>query len=133
MSWLFGSGGQSIGDSKLSFSISPSNEYSIRLISFRIDWFDLLAVQRTLNIYTNIYTHNRKIGHFSLTSCCQITLWSGCTILCSQSIRDLIASLLLVLLEFLNVANLKGGLPRWLSGKESAHQGRRHERHGFGP
>ena len=30
-----------------SFSISPPNEYS-RLISFRIDWFDLLAVQGTL-------------------------------------------------------------------------------------
>ena len=30
-----------------SFSISPSNEYS-RLISFRIDWFDLLAIQGTL-------------------------------------------------------------------------------------
>ena len=30
-----------------SFSISPSNEYS-GLISFRIDWFDLLAIQRTL-------------------------------------------------------------------------------------
>ena len=30
-----------------SFSISPSNEYS-RLISFRIDWLDLLAVQGTL-------------------------------------------------------------------------------------
>ena len=30
-----------------SFSISPSNEYS-GLISFRMDWFDLLAVQRTL-------------------------------------------------------------------------------------
>ena len=30
-----------------SFSTSPSNEYS-GLISFRIDWFDLLAVQRTL-------------------------------------------------------------------------------------
>ena len=29
------------------FSLSPSNEYS-RLISFRIDWFDLLAVQGTL-------------------------------------------------------------------------------------
>ena len=28
-------------------NISPSNEYS-GLISFRIDWFDLLAVQRTL-------------------------------------------------------------------------------------
>ena len=31
----------------ISFSISPSSEYS-RLISFRIDWFDLLAVQVTL-------------------------------------------------------------------------------------
>ena len=30
-----------------SFSISPSNEYS-GLISFRIDWFDLLAIQGTL-------------------------------------------------------------------------------------
>ena len=29
------------------FSISPSNEY-LRLISFRMDWFDLLAVQGTL-------------------------------------------------------------------------------------
>ena len=31
----------------LSFSISPSSEYS-GLISFRIDWFDLFAIQRTL-------------------------------------------------------------------------------------
>ena len=30
-----------------SFSIGPSNEYS-GLISFRMDWFDLLAVQGTL-------------------------------------------------------------------------------------
>ena len=30
-----------------SFSISPSDEYS-GLISFRINWFDLLAVQGTL-------------------------------------------------------------------------------------
>ena len=29
------------------FSISPSNEY-LRLTSFRIDWFDLLAVQGTV-------------------------------------------------------------------------------------
>ena len=42
---LFASGGQSIGN--FSFSISPSNEYS-GSISFRIDWFDLLAVQGTL-------------------------------------------------------------------------------------
>ena len=32
---------------RFSFSISPSNDYS-GLISFRIDWFDLLAVQGTL-------------------------------------------------------------------------------------
>ena len=33
-----------------SFSISPSSEYS-GLISFRIDWFDFLGVQATLNQY----------------------------------------------------------------------------------
>ena len=32
---------------RFSFSISPSNDYS-GLISFRTDWFDLLAVQGTL-------------------------------------------------------------------------------------
>ena len=32
---------------EIPFSISPSNEYS-RLISFRIDWYDLFAVQGTL-------------------------------------------------------------------------------------
>ena len=42
MSWLFASDGQFC-----SFSISPSNEYS-GLISFRMDWLDLLAVQGTL-------------------------------------------------------------------------------------
>ena len=40
MSRLFASGGQS-------FSISPSNEHT-GLISFRMDWLDLLAVQGTL-------------------------------------------------------------------------------------
>ena len=45
MSQLFESGGPSIGS--FSFSISPSNEHP-GLISFRIDWFDLLAVQGTL-------------------------------------------------------------------------------------
>ena len=38
----------------LSFSTSPSNEYS-GLISFRIDWFDLLAVQGTLK---NLIQHH---------------------------------------------------------------------------
>ena len=37
-----------------SFRISPSNEYS-GLISFRIDWLDLLAVQRT---FKNLLQHH---------------------------------------------------------------------------
>ena len=40
------SGGQKYWS--FNFSMSPSNDYS-GLISFRIDWFDLLAVQGTLN------------------------------------------------------------------------------------
>ena len=44
MSQLFTSGGQSIG---FTFNISPSNEHP-GLISFRMDWLDLLAVQETL-------------------------------------------------------------------------------------
>ena len=41
-----------------SFSISPSNEYS-GLSSFRIDWFDFLAVQGTLKrlLHTTIQKH----------------------------------------------------------------------------
>ena len=40
-----------------SFNIIPSNEYS-GLISFRIDWFDLLAVQETLK--SLLQQHNSK-------------------------------------------------------------------------
>ena len=35
-----------------SFSFRPSNEYS-GLISFRIDWFDLLAVQGTFKVFSS--------------------------------------------------------------------------------
>ena len=48
MSWLFESGDQSIGDSAL------SSEY-LGLIFFRIDWFDLIAVQGTLK---NLLQHH---------------------------------------------------------------------------
>ena len=43
-----------------SFSFSPSNEYS-GLISFRIDWFDLLAVQGTLK---SLQHHSSKHQFF---------------------------------------------------------------------
>ena len=46
-----------------SFSISPSNEYS-GLISFRIDWFDFLAVQRTLMSLLQYHSSKASIlGH----------------------------------------------------------------------
>ena len=53
----------------LSFSISASNEYS-RLISFRIDWFDLLAVQGTLKVLssTTIWKHQFFDAQSSLWS-----------------------------------------------------------------
>ena len=47
MSQLFTSGDQRIGVSASTSNISPSNEHS-ELISFRMDWLDLLAVQGTL-------------------------------------------------------------------------------------
>ena len=54
MSKLFASGGRSIGS--FSFSISPSNEQP-GLISFRMDWLDLLAVQGTLK---SLLQHHRS-------------------------------------------------------------------------
>ena len=58
MSQFFTSGGQSIG--VFSFSISPSNEYS-GLISLRMDWLDLLAVQGTLKSRLQHYSSKASI------------------------------------------------------------------------
>ena len=44
-----------------SFSISPSNEYS-GLVSFRMDWLDLLAVQGTLK--SLLQHHSSKVSIF---------------------------------------------------------------------
>ena len=46
-----------------SFSISPSNEYS-ELISLRIDWLDLLAVQGTLKSPTQFKSINSLVLSF---------------------------------------------------------------------
>ena len=47
-----------------SFRISPSNEYS-GLISFRIDWFDLLAVQRALRSLLQLHNSKASILQWS--------------------------------------------------------------------
>ena len=53
------------------FNMSPSNEYS-GLISFRIDWFDLLAVQGTLK--SLLQQHNSKA---SILRCTTKESWSN--------------------------------------------------------
>ena len=58
MSHIFKSGGQSWS---LHFNISPSNEHP-GLISFRIDWLDLLAVQGTLK--SLLQHHSSKASIF---------------------------------------------------------------------
>ena len=84
------------------FNISPSNEYS-GLISFRIDWFDLLAVQGTLKSLlqhhsskTSILQHSAfftvQLSHpyittgktIALTRCKVISLHLA-SLLCQQS------------------------------------------------
>ena len=47
-----------------SFSISPSKEYS-GLISFRIDWFALLAIQGTLKSFLQHHSSKASILQFS--------------------------------------------------------------------
>ena len=47
-----------------SFSISPSNEYS-GLISIRMDWLDLLAVQGTLKSLLQHHSSNASILRYS--------------------------------------------------------------------
>ena len=49
-----------------SFSISSSNEYP-GLLSFRIDWFDLLAVQVTLD---SLIQHHHSVQFSSVTQSC---------------------------------------------------------------
>ena len=53
-----------------SFSISPSNKY-LGLIFFRIDWFDLCAIQGTLKSIFN--TKGQKHQFFGV----QLSLWSN--------------------------------------------------------
>ena len=47
-----------------SFSISPSNEYS-GLISFRMDWLDLLAVQGTVKSLLQYHSSKASVLRFS--------------------------------------------------------------------
>ena len=59
---------------RFSFSVSPSSEYS-GLISFGIDWFDLLAVQGTLKSLLQHHSSDRIASLCALSA--QPSLWSN--------------------------------------------------------
>ena len=67
MSWLFASGGQSIGASASVLSMNISG-----LISFRIDWFGLLAVQGTLK--SLLQYNSSKLSSLQCSAFCIVQL-----------------------------------------------------------
>ena len=91
-----------------SFSISPSKEYS-GLISFRMDWWDLLAVQGTLKSLLQHHSSKASILRYSLK------FWA------SREILYWIRAHLMTLLDF----------PGGTSGKEPACQCGRRKRREF--
>ena len=84
------------------FSISPSNEYS-GLISFRMDWLDLLAVQGTLKSLLQYHSSKASILQHSAFFIVQPShpyMTTGKTIaLTSRTFVDKVMSLLLNMLS----------------------------------
>ena len=92
-----------------SFSISPSNEYS-GVISFRMDWLDLLAVQRTLKSLLQHYSSKASIlwcSAFFIVQLSHLYMTTGKTIaLTTQTFVGKIISLLFNMLSRLVIAFL---------------------------
>ena len=101
-------------DWSFSFSISPSNEYS-GLISFRIDWLDLLAVQGTLKSLLQHHSSKASIlrgSAFLIVQLLHPYMTTGKTIaLTRRNFVGKVMSLLLnmlarLLIDFFQVANV---------------------------
>ena len=107
MSSFFSSSGQSVGS--FSFSISPSSEYS-GLISFRMDWLDLLAVQETLKSLLQHHSSKASILRHSTFFIIQFShphMTIAKTIaLTRQTFDDKVMSLLFNMLSLLVIAFL---------------------------
>ena len=92
-----------------SFSISPSNEYS-GLISFRMDWLDLLAVQGTLRSLLQHHSSKASILWHSAFFTVQLShpyMTTGKTIaLTRQTFVDKVMSLLFSMLSGLVITFL---------------------------
>ena len=96
-------------DWSFSFSISPSNEY-LGLISFRMDWLDLLAVQRTLKSLLQHHSSKASILRCSAFFIVQLShpyMTTGKTIaLTRQTFVGKVMSLLFTMLSWLVIAFL---------------------------
>ena len=91
-----------------SFNISPSNEYS-GLISFRMDWLDLLAVQKTLKNLLQHHSSKASIlcSAFFIVQLSHPYMTSGKTIAFTrQTFVDKVMSLLFNILSMLAIAFL---------------------------
>ena len=95
-----------------SFSISPSKEYS-GLIFFRIDWFDLLAVQGTLK--SLLQHHSSKVSILQCSAFFMVQLshpymTTGKTIALTR--RTFVNKVMSILFNMLS--SLDHGIPWWL-------------------
>ena len=93
-----------------SFSISPSNEYS-GLISFRIDWSDLLAVQVTLRSLLQCHSSNESVFPCSAFFMIQLShpcMTTGKTIVI-QTFVSKVMSLLIIIIFNIKLFILIGG------------------------
>ena len=93
------------------FSISPSNEYS-GLISFRIDWFDLLAVQETRKSFLQHHSSKASILWRLTFKVYSVDLWffntTHCKVWCSSHQPRAIIPMALGL-SFLGISKLGKG------------------------
>ena len=115
MSQLFASGGQSIESISIkwpkyfSFNIIPSNEHP-GLISFRMEWLDLLAVQGTLNNLLQHHSSKASILWLSAFFIVQLShryMTTGKTLaLTRQTFLDKVMSLLFNMLSRLVITFL---------------------------
>ena len=95
-------------DWNFSFSISPSNEYS-GLISFRIDWFDFLAVQGTRKSFLQHHSSKAPILQCSAFFIVQLShpyMTTGKISLTRQNFVGKVMSLLFNILSRLVIAFL---------------------------
>ena len=123
-------------DWSFSFSISPSNEY-LGLISFRIDWFELLEVQGTLK--SLLQYHNLKVSILQPSAFFMVQLshpyvTTGKTIaLTIQNFDGKVISLLCNMLSRLVIAFLPRSkllLISWTRGRSERPRGPRGRREG---